>query len=146
MILAIILAVTIPSLSSYFTEQRLRTSMRQFESILQDARHRAMTSQHPHRLHFTEKTVELYDSTIPEKNKPDPVNIETWISGVQLREKINETPIRYTIPDDWMISSQGLCDPLRFRFTLNHSWMEFSLQPLDGSIQGLEFHLDENEN
>lgn len=118
--------------------------MRQFEGILQEARHRSMTSQHPHRLHFTEKSVELYDSTIPEKMKPEPVQHETWISGIQLRERINETPVRYTIPEDWIISSEGLCDPLRFRFTLNQSWMEFSLHPLDGSIQNLEFKLDEN--
>jgi hypothetical protein len=144
MILTLIISIAIPSLSAYFTEQRLRSSLRDFESILQEARHLAMTTQHSHRLHFTDKNIELFDATISEHQKPDPITTTAWASGIQLREKLNETPTRYVISEDWTISPQGLCDPLRFRLTLQQSWMEFSLHPLTGSLQNLEFYLDKD--
>jgi len=142
MILSLILAISIPSLATYFEEQRLRSSMHQFELLIQEARHLAMTTQHPHQLHFTEKKVELFDLSLSEKENRTPIDTETWISGVQLREKTEETPTRYLMPDDWIFSSQGLCAPLRFRFTLQKSWMEFSIHPLDGTFQKLEFKIE----
>ena len=142
MILSLILAISIPSLATYFEEQRLRSSMHQFELLIQEARHLAMTTQKPYRLHFTEKKVELFDHSVSEKENRDPVDTESWISGVQLREKTEESPARYIMPEDWIFSSQGLCAPLRFRFTLQKSWMEFSIHPLDGTFQKLEFKIE----
>lgn len=141
MILSLLLAISIPSLATYFEEQRLRSSLHQFETILQEGRHRAMITQHPHLLHFSEKKVELLDGSLSPKEEREPLLSESWIAGVQLREKTEETPPRYVIPEDWTLSSQGLCAPLRFRFTLKNSWMEFSIHPLDGSFQNLEFKI-----
>ncbi len=142
MILSLILAISIPSLGNYFEEQRLRSSMHQFATMIQEARHLAMTTQLSHRIHFSEKKIELFKGSPSKKEEPEPIRTESWFNNLQLREKTEETPARYVMPEDWIFSSQGLCAPLRFRFTLQKSWMEFSIHPLDGSFQNLEFKIE----
>lgn len=141
LILSLILAAAIPSMSSYFVELRLRNTLHQLESSVQKARHLAMTTQKNHRIQFNDRGLEIYDATVSEKQKNDPLHTEVWSSGIQVREKIPETPPRYTLPEDWHLTSSGLCAPLTFRITYQEAWMECTFHPLVGQIQNLEFRL-----
>lgn len=141
-ILVLIISAAMPSMSSYFVELRLRNTLNQLETGLQKGRHLAMTTQKKHRIQFKDQGFEIYDATVAEKEKADPLYTQNWASGIQVREKIMETPPRFTLPEDWYLSPSGMCAPLHFRITYRQAWMEFSFHPLVGQIQGLEFRLE----
>jgi len=129
-------------MASYFVEQRIRTAQHQLELGVQKTRHLAMTTQKPHRIHFTDKGYEIFDATVADRLNPEPITTENWNSGVQVREKIPDTPPQFVLPEDWTITPTGLCDPLRFKITYKDSWMEFSFHPLNGTIQEVEFKME----
>jgi type II secretory pathway pseudopilin PulG len=133
-ILALLIGLAAPNVSSWLAEEQLRAPLRQLELFARTARITAIDRQRPFDLLITAGGFQIEEA--PGWGKPEPtVDPYPLPTGIEVRsEGWGETV--YSTPDErrWRFLPNGLCQPLSVKLTHGLSEIAIRFDPLTADV------------
>lgn len=135
-IAALIATAAIPLTTNLLIEQRLESSVRQIKMMARIARHQALVNHQSYVIVLNQNSFQLLPGTSNHvENQREIYNLppgETF----QLKHWRENT---WQIPDNtiWRFESNGLLEPMQFRFVSGEAWLELAFDPLNATAENL---------
>ena len=138
----LIVGLALPSVSSTFKEGRLREPEQKLELYAKTGRRLAVSEGKPYVIEFSAGGFRLRPWTEERSDKAkanDPfsyrfpqgtgMKLARWPQETWLEPRDGDKPIL------WLFTPDGLCEPIRCRWTHGTSWVEAGFDPLTGNIE-----------
>jgi type II secretory pathway pseudopilin PulG len=129
-IIAIMTGATLPSLTSWLTEERLRAPARALSEMARTARLLALETRQPQTIMLQADQFYLLTGEAPSATPPYEMPEEILFSARRW-DQSKLTPITEM---SWVFQPSGLCEPLHVKFQRDRAELELEFDPLTATI------------